>query len=262
MHTLNLTNRSRRTALRASPTERELTNALLSGASAGQQVVRADQSSLDTHASVLLEEARPLNSRSVRCRSEERSFMNRIIVAVVAFTTIQPGCWWQHEHRSHEQICEEEETRLENAASELERFYFLDEVAKCVFDDGDFELAQRLANEALDLARRYPEDWNYGNAIHDANVVLGRIALREGNSEVAIEHLRLAGETPGSPQLNSFGPNMTLTRDLLQQGEWDPVYDYLEQCRAFWELGGKKIDRWQALVSSRQIPDFGANIYY
>ena len=188
--------------------------------------------------------------------------MKKIVVVIVALTTMQAGCWWNREPMSHAQICEEHVTRLDNATSELERFYSLAPFAKCALGDGDIELSQRLATEALELARRIPEDWNYGNAVHDANIVLGRIALLGGNNEAAIEHLRIAGETPGSPQLNSFGPNMTLARDLLQQGEWNPVYDYLEQCRAFWKLGRTRIDRWQELVSAKQIPDFGANIYY
>ena len=188
--------------------------------------------------------------------------MKRIAAVLVALTTVQTGCWWNEDPMSHEQICEEHVTRLENATSELERFYSLAPVAKCVIDDGDIVLSQRLAIEALDLAGRFPDDWNHGNAIHDGHVVLGRIALLDGNRELAIEHLYLAGETPGSPQLNSFGPNMTLARDLLQQGEWDSVYNYLEQCRAFWKLGRREIDLWQELISSRQIPDFGANINY
>ena len=201
--------------------------------------------------------------------------MNKIAVGIVALATLQPGCWSDRKPMTraqicgsdrkpmtHAQICEEYVARLDKSKSELERFYFLARVAKCVLDDGDIELSQRLATEALDLASRFPEDWNYGNAIHDANVALGRIALLDGNNELAVEHLRLAGDTPGSPQLNSFGPNMTLARDLLLQEEWDPVYGYLEQCRAFWKLERGRIDRWQELVSSQRIPDFGANINY
>ena len=188
--------------------------------------------------------------------------MKTVVAVVVALSVVPAGCWWNRESKTDAELCEENVTRLETITSELERFHFLKHVAKCAFDDGDFELARQLATETLELAQRFPEDWNYGNAVHDGNVVLGRLALLDGNSELAIEHLQKAGQTPGSPQLNSFGPNMTLARDLLQNGGWDPVYDYLEQCRVFWKLERGRIDRWQELVLAKQVPDFGANLYF
>jgi hypothetical protein len=188
--------------------------------------------------------------------------MKIVVAVVVALSVVPVDCWWNRGPKTDAEICEENVTRLETITSELERFHFLKHVSKCAFDDGDYELARQLATESLELAQRFPEDWNYGNAVHDGNVVLGRIALLDGNSELAIEHLQKAGQTPGSPQLNSFGPNMTLARDLLQNGDWDPVYDYLEQCKIFWKLERGKIDRWQELVLAKQIPDFGANLCY
>jgi hypothetical protein len=49
----------------------------------------------------------------------------------------------------------------------------------------------------------------YGNAIQDGNIVLCRIALLDGKVEAAKVSLKEAGKTPGSPQLGSFGPNMS-----------------------------------------------------
>ena len=56
--------------------------------------------------------------------------------------------------------------------------------------------------------------------------------------------LRASGATPGSPQLNSFGPNMSLASDLLQQGETEAVLAYFELCRVFWTMGGSRLDAW------------------
>ena len=41
---------------------------------------------------------------------------------------------------------------------------------------------------------------------------------------------------PGSPQLNSFGPIMSLAEELLEQGEPDTVLEFFAECRKFWKL--------------------------
>jgi hypothetical protein len=48
-----------------------------------------------------------------------------------------------------------------------------------------------------------------------------------GDIEEAKKQLLLAGKTPSSPQLNSFGPNMILAKELLDKGEKDTVLHYL-----------------------------------
>lgn len=114
----------------------------------------------------------------------------------------------------------------------------------------------------MTLLPKYKGDWNYGNAIHDANLVLGRIAVREGNIEMAKKHLIAAGKSPGSPQMNSFGPNMTLAKDLLEKGERDAVVEYFMLCRRFWKLHEEKLDQWMHEVMDGKTPDFGANLLY
>jgi len=92
--------------------------------------------------------------------------------------------------------------------------------------------------------------------------VLGRIALRQGQIKLAKEYLLKAGQTPGSPQLNSFGPNMSLARDLAEKGEKDVVVEYFDQCRKFWRMGTDKLDKWTKEVRVGIMPDFGANLVY
>jgi hypothetical protein len=54
-------------------------------------------------------------------------------------------------------------------------------------------------------------------------MVLGQVALRRGDAKKAASFLLAAGKTWGSPQLNSFGPNMPLANDLLAAGV-DPQF--------------------------------------
>lgn len=144
----------------------------------------------------------------------------------------------------------------------MSRFYRLDNLAKAAIKAEDLEKATRYAKESLDQAERFPKDWNHGNAIHHGNNVLGLVALKQGDAKLASEHLLQAGKTPGSPQLNSFGPNMTLAKALLEHGGKDAVLEYFGLCRKFWEMGGDRLDRWTKDVKAGNIPDFGGNLAY
>ena len=151
---------------------------------------------------------------------------------------------------------------LTTAKTEEQRFYALDSAAKESFVAGKFDDAQNYAQELMALLPEYEGRGNYGNAIHDANLVLGRIAVREGRIEAAKSYLIAAGKSPGSPNLDSFGPNMTLAKDLLEKGERDAVLEYFQLCRAFWKMGGEKLDQWNKEVMRGKIPNFGANLLY
>ena len=148
------------------------------------------------------------------------------------------------------------------AISGEDRFAALDDVAKESFEVGKIEDARKFATELLALAPSYESDWNYGNAIQDGNLVLGRIAVREGRIEEAKQYLLAAGKSKGSPQMDSFGPNMSLAKDLLEKGERDTVLQYFELCRRFWRMDYGKLDDWRQEVKAGKIPNFGANLVF
>ncbi len=151
---------------------------------------------------------------------------------------------------------------LTGAHDQLSRFYALNDAAKESFTAGKIEDARKDATELLTLAPNYASNWNYGNAIQDGNLVLGRIAVSEGRIEDAKQYLLAAGKSKGSPTMNSFGPNMSLAKDLLEKGERDTVLQYFELCRKFWTMDYGKLDDWSQEVKAGKIPDFGANLVY
>jgi hypothetical protein len=112
------------------------------------------------------------------------------------------------------------------------------------------------------MAPNFRSNWNYGNAIQDGNLVLGRIAVQNGKIEEAKKYLLEAGKSPGSPQMDSFGPNMSLAKDLLGKGERDAVLQYFELCRKFWNMDYGKLDEWTREVKAGETPNFGANLVY
>jgi tetratricopeptide (TPR) repeat protein len=152
--------------------------------------------------------------------------------------------------------------RVLDKASREERFYVLEAVATTAFEAGNIPKAQQYATELLESAPQFKTNWNYGNAIFKGNFVLGRIALRRGDTVGARERLIAAGNTPGSPQLDSFGPNMTLAKELLEKGERDSVITFLQACGKFWKMGADQLPNWIATIKGGGMPDFSMQLGY
>lgn len=160
------------------------------------------------------------------------------------------------------------EARL--ALSLMERAYSMDpsqsnaltSLPVMAFDAGDMAKARLYAEQLLTELGSDRSQWSYGDAVHKGNLILGRIAVREGRLAEAVTFLRASGDTPGSGVLNSFGPNMSLAKDLLERGEVEAVLNYFEACRLFWKMGGSRLDAWSKDVQAGKIPNFGANLRY
>jgi hypothetical protein len=144
-------------------------------------------------------------------------------------------------------------------------------LAVAAMETGDLATAKQYADQWLQ-GNTDTKSWNYGNVVHDANQILGRVALREGDVAQAKRFLIEAGKTPGSPQLNSFGPRMTLARELLEKGEKAVVLDYVDLVAKFWaspeslapddERGRRlmqdnaaTVERWKVLIAAGLTPD-------
>jgi hypothetical protein len=98
-----------------------------------------------------------------------------------------------------------------------------------------------------------------GGPIHDGNMVLGQVALHKGDRAGAEQYLLKAGATPGSPQMDVFGPNFSLARDLLVAGSKDVVLKYCDEVAKFW--GDAKLAKWRKDIAAGQTPDFGDNLW-
>lgn len=177
---------------------------------------------------------------------------------LVGFVTV-----WGYRNITYINLPESEklEIQLREAKSEIDKTYILDEAAKINFEEKKYKKAEQYAIELLNLAHKYPNKGNYGNAIYDSHLVLGRLALLADDFESAKKHLFSAVKTPGSPTLNSFGPNMSLAKDLLKKGHKTSVVEFLNQCKNLW-YDHKKVDKWIIEINAGKIPDFGANLVY
>ena len=154
------------------------------------------------------------------------------------------------------------ETRAEFDA-EFGRAGKLPRAAKDAFDAGKFAEAEKIAREMLELIAKNKLHARNGALAHDANLVLGRLALKEGRTAEAIEFLLAsAKDNPGSPAISTFGPNMSLARDLLEHGEREAVLQYFELCRGFWVSPHNRLNEWSTAIKSGAPPKFDANLKY
>jgi tetratricopeptide (TPR) repeat protein len=148
------------------------------------------------------------------------------------------------------------------AGDSPERFYALTYLARVALEAGDLDKAAFYSQELLKRAPEYPKDWNFGNAIYYGNLVLGRVALQRGDIKESVARLLAAGATPGSPQLNTFGPNMSLARDLLAKGQTEQVLSFLAACKNFWKMDYGRLDQWTAAIRAGDTPDFTGWLNY
>ena len=88
------------------------------------------------------------------------------------------------------------------------------------------------------------------------------MAFDAGDIKEAKRFLLEAGKTPGSAQLNTFGPNMFLAKNLLEMKEREVVFEYFELCAKFWKRNNGRLEQWKNNVLKEEMPDFGANLAY
>lgn len=143
------------------------------------------------------------------------------------------------------------------ADNDDQRGYLLGNIVQAAFEAESYDDVRTYAATMLDTsATTYFSVQNF----HEANIVLGRVALAEDDVELAKYHLLEAGRlpepslpfSPGPMQLE--GPNMRLASEMLQRGEREAVLEYFDLCSRFWH--SDKLNDWAAVVKAGGTPDF------
>lgn len=134
-----------------------------------------------------------------------------------------------------------------------------EKIARMAFAAGDYDRARRCAVVLLQFSHT-PGISDQEENRHTANMILGRLALGDGDAARAEQYLLAMGQISGSPSLNTFGPNMRLAKDLLTAGHRDTVLAYFDECSHFWKY--PQLAEWRSDVVQGKTPHFGANLYY
>lgn len=162
---------------------------------------------------------------------------------------------------SHEQALKLRLQKLDDLlaeASPYQRYILLDTAAKTALELKQRDLAASYAREIVSLAPQYPDDWNYAPAVHNANIILGKNALRQDDIDKAKHHLLAASKIPYSEILDNQGADLQLAGALLARGQRETVAQYLQACTRFWPRGRDQLERWQAQLAAGQIPSLTA----
>lgn len=132
---------------------------------------------------------------------------------------------------------------------------------------GKTALASGQTDRARTYARRYHKralnrknnSWKpHQDPLHFSYLLLGRVALKEGEVEQACTYLMKAADVSPSPSLQSFGPGMSLAYELLKNGENDTVIEYLDEVNTYWKEHDR-IERWKEQIRRGEMPKFGYN---
>jgi beta-lactamase regulating signal transducer with metallopeptidase domain len=130
--------------------------------------------------------------------------------------------------------------RLADKANE--RFMVSEDISEYAKKDpskakGEREEARQAAQQALELAKAHQGDPSYSAAAMTAHQVLAAIALRDGDREQAVTHLRESVKVPTSDRIK-YAPPFAWSRPvnrLLTDGERERIVEFLE---AFAQLVG------------------------
>jgi hypothetical protein len=153
--------------------------------------------------------------------------------------------------RAPQQQLEELEAEIDAAQRSKSRsLLLLPRTAKLALWLGETQKAELYASRALGLVNP-PQLDPFGDsaqAVHDAHMVLGLLALRTGELERARECLLASSRAVDylrHSEMSEFrilGPNYSLAFELVARGERSVVLEYLERCRPVWH--SPRLDEW------------------
>jgi hypothetical protein len=154
--------------------------------------------------------------------------------------------------------------RLQMAKDPLETFHAQVHFVRMANNVQQLSDAKPIAETILKTAPKFKSNWDYGNGVHIAHIVLGRYAASTGDVATAKYHLNAAAFPAASSILREFGPNLSLARALLKRGECDAVLAFLSKYAKIWrtEDAPQKFSEWEKDIKSGKFPRFGANLVY
>jgi hypothetical protein len=138
------------------------------------------------------------------------------------------------------------------------RSYVLGELAECAFAVGMDRDVVRLAQLSVNEAQRSHGSDGFDDPLHGSNILLGRAAIRAGNTTRAAKYLLDAAKICRPPFFEPVGPDVVLARELLKAGFKDAVAEYFTLCAELWVEGRSIVVRWVDEIRHGETPELSA----
>jgi hypothetical protein len=142
-----------------------------------------------------------------------------------------------------------------------------------LFEPKSLPKASALAEKGIQRSTRCKYRGSAGecvNALHVLHLLQARIAMDRGDMKAADRLLVKAAKIPKESSFETFGPNTTLARAMLEKGRKEAVLEYLELSKKFWTgtpsrhndqgvvthlpKGSVLADRWISEIKAGKIP--------
>ena len=122
------------------------------------------------------------------------------------------------------------------------------------FKTPDLELTAQKAREVVEIAKRIPGDPHSSYAAFQANLTLGKVALRKGDKREAARFLLAAADVPESEELRLGFTSMNLARALVDWGDRETAAQFLERL-APKTARTKQLQDWAAQIRKGINPE-------
>jgi len=141
---------------------------------------------------------------------------------------------------------------------ERDRSLLLPKLAQTALDVGKLDKAKTYAAElVLEYGREPDEDSGFNQAAHDGNIILGHVALKEGDIAKAKEQLLIAGGALKLTNTEYALPEMSLAQELLEKNEKDIVIEYLQICAKYSKAYSAEFKKWEQMIKQGKKPKLG-----
>ncbi|HEX8737970.1 MAG TPA: hypothetical protein VF721_21740 [Pyrinomonadaceae bacterium] len=149
-------------------------------------------------------------------------------------------------------------------ATYFDHFDLLVKLAEAALDLNELKKARAFAETVLNKTKDASDAWiDREKAIYYGNTLLGRVALREGNTAKAREHLPASLTFPEESDFEIKDLELDLAAELLARGEKQLVLDYLARAEKLTTDADniKVLRRWQRLIKRNSFPFWEGDKY-
>lgn len=135
-----------------------------------------------------------------------------------------------------------------------DRLYVLPTLIRSDIYAGGSVVAEDRTRDYLALVKQHSDHARFNQALFEANMYIGKLALHRGDRKTAVRLLVAAVDSPGSAELRFMQIDMTLARSLVDWGEREAVAKFLDRCAQI-NRESDKYKLWAADIRKGINPD-------